>query len=636
MAAPATAVSAARRAPGIRAQLLLLFGLLLATGAVVIALDEYRQRAEIAALTHLHDDALAGLRATKAVSDAYGLDVVDTAFRVRNYLLGWEQGVAVLDRAQASIAAAWTQLEHSSMPPEQRALLDEIARARGDADRASARLRAILRAQDIQALGRFADTELYPAIDPVTTRLNFLADLKMQEAEQLLAAQAAAARRLSWWRSGLSLFAFVVVVLVGQRILRNIYRGVEQLVRMAQAMSTQDYRPSDEALPHGELGTVARAFLAMRAQLRRVGDRLRDSEARAQDASRAKSEFLAAMSHEIRTPLIGVTGMLELLEHTRLDAEQRRCVEVVRQSSESLQQILGDILDFSKIEAGRLELAPEPVDLRRLVEGGVQHYLGAASAKGLRLTVRVDAALAPAHRADPLRLRQILANFLSNALKFTEQGGIEVELQRLAALDGAERIALSVRDSGIGVSEAQRERLFAPFTQAEGGTARRYGGTGLGLAICRSLAALMGGEISLDGRLGEGTTARLVVDLPRCDPALLPPAEAASASYPTRPLPSVEAAERERSLVLMVDDHPTNREVVMRQLARAGYACETADDGEEGLRRWQSGRFALVLADVHMPRMDGYQLAAAIRAEERRSGRARTPIIALTANVTQG
>ncbi|GAP67186.1 signal transduction four helix bundle sensory module [Mizugakiibacter sediminis] len=187
-------MSAARRAPGIRVQLLWLFGLLLATGAIVIVLDEYRQRAEIAALTHLHDDALAGLRATKAVSDAYGLDVVDTAFRVRNYLLGWEQGVAVLDRAQASIAAAWTQLERSSMPPEQRALLEEIARARGDADRASARLRAILQAQDIHALGRFADTELYPAIDPVTTRLNFLADLKMQEAGQLLAAQTAAAR----------------------------------------------------------------------------------------------------------------------------------------------------------------------------------------------------------------------------------------------------------------------------------------------------------------------------------------------------------------------------------------------------------------------------------------------------------
>jgi CheY-like chemotaxis protein/HPt (histidine-containing phosphotransfer) domain-containing protein/two-component sensor histidine kinase len=345
------------------------------------------------------------------------------------------------------------------------------------------------------------------------------------------------------------------------------------------------------------------------------------------------------MSHEIRTPMIGITGMLELLEHTRLDAEQRRSVAIVQSSAQSLLQIIGDILDFSKIEAGRMELATRDVDLRRLVEQAVGNYLGIASSKGLTLELAIDEDLAPAYVADPLRLRQILSNFLSNALKFTRTGGITVRVERIGVLeDGRQNIALRVRDSGIGISDEQRALLFQPFSQAESGTARTFGGTGLGLAICRQLADLMGGAIELASKPGVGSTFSLVLPLAEGDPAGVEPERRVmpEEDFPTRPLPGVDAARREHSLVLVVDDHATNREVLTRQLARAGFACETAADGEEGLRRWRTGEYALVLTDIHMPKMDGYQLTAAIRKAERAGQRARTPIIAVTANVSKG
>ncbi|MGO1070854.1 ATP-binding protein [Lysobacter sp. CA199] len=789
----------------IRRQLWGLFALFLLAGTSVLLLDEFEQYRARRSLQTLQDDALLGLRLIKTISDAYGLDVVDTTFRVRNNLVGWDEGLTRVDSAGRRIDRAWQQLQslpHSAQEIEQ---LHAAAQARRTADTAAMELRDILRRRDLRMLDDFADHRLYPAIDPLTQRMQVLSDLEMVQADKVVRADIVRSERISMVRIAVSVLALLIALLVGRRVLRNASRGIDQLTWLARRMREHDYTAAPGELPAGELGVVMQTFIEMRrdvlgfeteltgqlirnertraelerrerfqaslldsaqtailavdfegrftlvnpfaerllgireaevigrerlhsvfetralqtlavelstqlgrpvpadwtalrelarglaapretrlrhrngtwvpalvavsvtgggedeapgllviaadlSALKRLERALRASEARAQDASRAKSSFLAAMSHEIRTPMIGVTGMIEVLSHSRLDPEQRHALDVIQQSSQSLLRIIGDILDFSKIEAGRLELAPEPVDLPALLRTTVAGFLGAAASRGVQLSCHIDETVAPAHVGDALRLRQILGNFLSNAVKFTERGMIQAALEYQGPAEPREgedaardRLCLRVTDTGIGISAEQQQRLFEPFQQAENDTSRRYGGTGLGLAICRRLAALMDGEVLMHSEPGVGTTMRLLVALPRAA-ALAPEPTgyvAAGETLQPRALPDPASAERERSLILLIDDHPTNRLVIARQLALAGYACETVAGGEEGLQRWRSGRYALVLSDVHMPGLDGYGLAQAIRAEETRTGigpgdTRRTPVIALTASALKG
>jgi signal transduction histidine kinase/DNA-binding NarL/FixJ family response regulator len=616
----------------IRTQLLALFGLLLLTGAIVLVIDEISLRREIATFDSLQHDSLTGLRLAKSISDAYGLEIVDTTYRVRNYLMGWDQGVAVIDTAEADIHHDWDALIQTNLSPDQRELIADVGKARVIADQAATKLRGILKAQDMPALGKFADTELYPAIDPVTNRVQFLADVKMLDAERSVTGHLARARAVGWWRILISLAALLFVFVVGRGILRNVYRGVNQLAQFARHARDPDYSaPEWNGAEGGELTQIHAALTDMRADLLGYEHDLKESEARAQAASRAKSSFLASMSHEIRTPMVGVAGMLELLAHTNLDGEQRQQLGIAQNSAQSLLQIIGDILDFSKIEAGKLELNPAPLDLRALVRNSTDNFLGTASAKGLKLECEIDERLAPAHLGDALRLRQILSNFLSNALKFTERGQVLMSLERLATEGARELIAVRVKDSGIGMSAADQARLFQPFAQAGG--AQRADSTGLGLSICRRLAELMGGDIVMDSRLGAGTTMSLVVRLPLADASLLQRDDGALLSS-ARVAPSVDDAKREGSLILLADDHPTNRAVISRQLNQLGYACESAHDGETALQMWRDGTYGLLLTDLHMPRRDGYGLAEAIRADEVARGGARAPIIAVSANVS--
>ncbi len=364
---------------------------------------------------------------------------------------------------------------------------------------------------------------------------------------------------------------------------------------------------------------------------------LEKARATAERASHSKSEFLSSMSHELRTPLIGVTGMLEVLVHSDLNAEQRGVVDIIQESAESLLHIIGDILDFSKIEANKMELALQTMSVRSLMKSLAQTFKSVAAVKGLDFVVEVDPRVAPAHVADALRIRQVLNNLMSNALKFTDSGSITLRLLLLESRRGSEALAFEVQDTGIGVAAEHQAKLFEPFSQAEASTSRRFGGTGLGLNISRRLAEVMGGTLKMSSVVRQGTTMTLVIDLPLGDDReIVSKVHYGTERVPTAAAPSIEEAAAAGRLILLAEDHPTNRIVLTQQVNRAGYALEVAEDGQAAFKKWQTGRFALILTDLHMPNWDGHALTSAVRAAEDARGGARTPIVALTANVEGG
>ena len=449
----------------------------------------------------------------------------------------------------------------------------------------------------------------------------------------------------------IAIILLIAVVGIAALVLlsRIALRPLARLISSARRIAAGDYAERVDITAVCDLEHVADAFNDMAVAIE-TDVAARDAAEReavvareaAEHANRAKTAFLAAMSHEIRTPMIGVTGMLELLAHSELTRQQRGMVATADSSARSLLQIIGDILDFSKIEADKLELSPRTFDLRDVVGAAADTFVHTASAKGLLLTWNVDERLAAAHVGDPLRLRQIITNLLSNAVKFTEVGGIEVTARLVDRTgdDGAaiEQVELAVTDTGIGVTPEQQQRLFEEFGQAESSTTQRYGGTGLGLVICRRLALLMGGDIAMESTPGKGTTMRLAVPLAVGNPADAAPDGSSFAGdfSGRRAKPPRALAEQEGSLLLLAEDHPVNRTVITKQLDLIGFQVDVAEDGEDAFERFVTGRYALVLTDLNMPRMDGYELAAAIRRHERKRGRARTPVIALSANVMQG
>jgi len=367
----------------------------------------------------------------------------------------------------------------------------------------------------------------------------------------------------------------------------------------------------------GALFALAVCVIHVARTLRANALALEQAQAEALEASRAKSAFLAMMSHELRTPMNGVLGMAHALAATRLSPQQADYLDMIVQSGDGLMAILNDILDLSKIEAGKLELEAVSFDIGRL---GQQIYLlwsETARLKGLELSLEIDSATPEWLVGDPIRVRQILLNLISNALKFTEQGGVSVRLSPLAP----QGVEIVVTDTGVGMRQDQQAKLFQVFSQAEASTTRRYGGTGLGLSICRQLAEMMGGEISVTSEPGAGATFRVLLPL-------------ATAQAPAEAEAQADIVSLEGRRILVVDDNKVNQAVARAILETTGATVTVADDGLDGLEKLRDETFDVVLMDVHMPRMDGVEALKRIRAGE--AGPPDIPVIALTADAMSG
>jgi len=417
-----------------------------------------------------------------------------------------------------------------------------------------------------------------------------------------------------------TIFYMVVMGSIGSRINKSILKTLEvrfhneSLIKfMSQARN--------------ETEDINEALSAEIVQRKRVEKELHKAKEAAEAASKTKSEFLANMSHEIRTPMNGVLGTLQLLQESKLSDGQREYVHIAYNSGEALLSLLNDILDFSKIEAGKLKLEYIPFNLKNLAKELTVLLKQKADEREVDLATEIDVDIPQVIMGDSVRIRQILANLMTNAIKFTEKGTVTIKMILLEKTEKMVRLRLEVNDTGIGIAEENQRKLFNSFTQADGSTTRKYGGTGLGLAIVRQLVTMMRGRLGVESEEGKGSSfwAEISFEIPH-DTEIEKPHEKKAVEI-----------EQLEGKVLLVEDNPVNQIVARKMLEKVGLSFEVVNNGEEALNRLKlSHDFNLILMDCQMPVMDGYEATQALRELEEKNSLQCLPVIAMTANAMEG